>query len=473
MRNLLMTSLTPMLLASACSEPAADARQAEPPNIVLIIGDDHGYDYFGFNGNEDVVTPNLDLLAAQGSVFGLAHTTSNYCRPSLQTFITGLYPVQYEQRSLALQAEILANDADYQAASEQEQRWRSAAVNAGLMSEFDTLPRMLSSLGYASFQGGKWWEQSYATAGFTHGMTESWDWDAMAQPGWFFEFMGGDGLDLGRTTMDPVLDFISENQDQPLFIWYGPSLPHTPLDPPFQHRKYYETGEYSESASLYYGNITWFDHGVGTLLDALEAAGELENTLIVYVNDNGWEQGPHDEYTGDRDLFSNGGTRGKLSYFDNAFRTPIIFHWPGHIPNARNDEELISAIDIVPTILDYVGLEGPDDLPGISLRALMEHGQPTGREFLVGRMDQHRADSSFIGETVSGDTDLMGRNEEAYYARSYRWHYVWVESTGEEALFDLINDPDERNNVLAENMELVPQFRTAIEDWRATFVERN
>ena len=217
------------LLAGACQAQDAGTA-APPPNIVLIIGDDHGYDYFGFNGDENVITPNMDLIAAQGSVFGLAHTTSNYCRPSLQTFITGLYPVQYEQRVLDLQEARLATDADFQAAGAQEQQWRRMELNAGLMSEFETLPRMLSDLGYASFQGGKWWEQSYETAGFTHGMTTSWTWDRMADPGWFFEFMGGEGIELGRTTMDPVLDFISEHADQPFFVWYGPSLPHTPLD---------------------------------------------------------------------------------------------------------------------------------------------------------------------------------------------------------------------------------------------------
>lgn len=466
--------LAPLFLATACQaqDAGADSADTRPPNVVLIIGDDHGYDYFGFNGDENVVTPNMDLIATQGSVFGLAHTTSNYCRPSLQTFITGLYPVQYEQRVQDLQEARLATDADFQAAGAQEQHWRRMELNAGLMSEFETLPRMLSDLGYASFQGGKWWEQSYETAGFTHGMTESWTWDRMADPGWFFEFMGGEGIELGRTTMDPVLDFISEHADQPFFVWYGPSLPHTPLDPPFQHRKYYETGEFSESASLYYGNITWFDHGVGTILDRLEAEGVLDNTLIVYVNDNGWEQGPQDEYAGDRDLFSNGGTRGKLSYFDNAFRTPIIFHWPEQITAQRDDEELISAIDIVPTILDYVGLEASSDLPGLSLRPLMNGEAFDSREALVGRMDQHRADSTFTGDTVSGQTDLMGRDEEAYYVRTQRWHYVWVLTTGEEALYDQVADPDEQENVIEAHRDLVPGFREAIEAWRDTYVQQ-
>jgi uncharacterized sulfatase len=449
-------------------EPAGAER---PPNIVLIIGDDHGYPYFGFNGDENVVTPHMDALAESGVVFSLAHATSNYCRPSLQTFITGLHPVQYDQRLAELEAERLAQDAAYQSAEPREQAARRQALNTSLMSEFETLPRLLGERGYVSFQGGKWWEQSYETGGFTHGMSEGWSWEEMADEGWFFRFMGGQGMGLGRTTMAPVTDFIEEHADQPFMIWYGPSLPHTPLNPPEEHFAHYAEADLSESAKLYYGNITWFDAGVGTLMAALEEAGVMDDTLIVYVNDNGWEQGPQDEYVGDRDLISNGGTRGKLSYFDNAFRTPIIFSWRGRIAPARDDEELISAIDIVPTVLDYVGLDASGDLPGLSLRPLMEEAEGfPSREVLVGRMTQHRADIDFLGEPLTGVTDLMGRNEEAFYVRDDRWHYVEILTTGEQALYDMIADPEARTNVVDGHRDLVPGFQAEIAAWRADFM---
>ena len=97
--------------------------------------------------------------------------------------------------------------------------------------------------------------------------------EAWGKPGWFRQLMGGDGLAIGRETMQPVFDFIDRHADRPFFIWYGPSLPHTPLDPPFSHYKYYANTALSESAKQYYANCTWFDAGVGELLDHIEARG--------------------------------------------------------------------------------------------------------------------------------------------------------------------------------------------------------
>lgn len=83
------------LLAVLVTVAAAVAAADRPPNIVLLIGDDHGYPYFGFMGDRNVVTPNMDALAGGGFTFGTAHVTASYCRPSLRSIITGLHPVRY------------------------------------------------------------------------------------------------------------------------------------------------------------------------------------------------------------------------------------------------------------------------------------------------------------------------------------------------------------------------------------------
>ena len=445
-----------------------------PPNVVLIIADDLGWPYLGFLGDENVLTPNMDILGRGGAVFEVGHATSNFCRPTLQTLVTGLYPVQYEQRANKIA------DEEMQGASIPEEvdtdRERNIVRNQFVTSaieQFDTLPRLLGQAGYSSHQSGKWWEQSYAHGGFTDGMTETWDWTDAVELGdrWFFTFMGGRGNEIGRETMTPVTDFIKEHADEPFFVWYGPALPHTPLNAPDEFYKYFEDRtDLSESAKLYYANIAWFDWGVGRVIDALRNERVLDNTLIVYINDNGWEQPADVEYADNHITFANGGPRGKGSFFETGFRTPIIFYWRGQIAAMRDARTLASALDVLPTILDYAGVEAPAELPGYSLRAAIEGDVLAApREYFIGRLTQHRAGSDFRGEPSDFTDDHMGAPRNGYYRRDLRWHFVWLPDTDETALYDLANDPGQLDDVSGAHPEEIARFKTDIDDWRATY----
>lgn len=230
-----------------------------PPNVVLIIADDLGWPYLGFLGDENVLTPNMDIIGNGGAVFEVGHSTSNHCRPTLQSLITGLYPVQYERQANEIASDQMQSvplpdgvDTEFERTILRRQ-YETAAIE-----QFATLPRLMAEAGYVSHQSGKWWEQSYAHGGFTHGMTETWNWQDAAdlRDRWFFTFMGGRGNEIGRNTMAPVEDFVREHAEQPFFLWYGPALPHTLLNAPDRFFKYYEDREdLSESAKLYYANI--------------------------------------------------------------------------------------------------------------------------------------------------------------------------------------------------------------------------
>ncbi len=445
-----------------------------PPNVVLIIADDLGWPYLGFLGDENVITPNMDVLGNGGAVFEIGHSTANHCRPTLQSLITGLYPVQYEKQATAIaDRRIGEGDVPDAVDTDQERRVLHRQYETEAIEDFATLPRLLSGEGYVSHQSGKWWEQSYAHGGFTHGMTDSWSWEDAADLGdkWFFTFMGGQGMDIGRETMEPVTDFIADNADQPFFVWYGPALPHVPLNPPDQFYKYFENREgMSESAKLYYANIAWFDWGVGELIDELREQRVLDNTLIIYINDNGWEQAADVEYADDHVTFANGGPRGKGSFFETGFRTPIIFYWQGKITAIRDQQTLASAIDVMPTILDYVGVEPPAGLPGHSLRAAIEGETLTkSRDHFIGRLTQHRAGTNFRGEPDTSTEDHMGAALSGYYRRDTRWHFVWLPETGETALYDLVNDPGQLSDASAANAALIEGFKADINAWRQEF----
>ena len=244
-----MLSVGLMLISAGASS------NERPPNIVLLIGDDHGYPYFGFMGDEHVVTPQW-MRSLRRRTFSHAHVTAPYCRPTLRTLATGLHPVDYQKRLNDIVARRQAEDPAFKTLEgKQRQLWLTAEKAAG-MKAFNTLPKALKANGYISWQGGKWWERTYAFGHFDEGMTGGWTEEKFGDDDFFLELMGAEGNDLVRETMDPLYDFIDRHSEEPMFIWFGPSLPHTPFDAPYSFRKFYEHKSISESAKRYYSNIT-------------------------------------------------------------------------------------------------------------------------------------------------------------------------------------------------------------------------
>ena len=434
------------------------------PNIVLLIGDDHGYPYFGFMGDEHVVTPAMDTLASGGVTFSNGHVPVPYCRPSLRTMLTGLYPVQYQLRLNQHLERRKREDKGYASLNDKDKSMWTSVEKADGMRIFETLPKLLKERGYVSWQGGKWWENSYRNGHFDEGMTEGWDMSKFGTDDFFHEMMGAEGNELVRKTMAPLYDFIDRHQDEPMFIWFGPMLPHTPLDAPYKYRKYYEHQELTESAKRYYANITWWDDGVGQLMDYIEEKGLLEDTLFIYLSDNGWEQDPDDEYWYEGvsyytdSLWATGGLGGKGNLYDLSLRTPIIFYWKDHIDSSFNESSLVSSIDVAPTILDLVDVDAPNELLGYSLMPLLEGtGEIEERGEMIGYSNNRRSES-----------DVMGTPAEGYSVRTHRWHFFWYADTGEMLLYDVTADPRGEKDLSEQRPDLVAQFKQKIADWKTT-----
>ena len=414
------------------------------PNIVLIIGDDHGYPYFGFMGADYVKTPNMDALASSGAMFKNGYVPDNHCRPSLATLVTGMLPIDYNNdvNQLILKEGIV--DANLK---------REFSHNA--MRHFSTLPKILKKKGYKSFQGGKWWEFHYENGGFDEGMTIGWTKEERKSEGWFRKFMGGYGLELARATMEPVYDFIDKNLESPFFLWYAPELPHYPFDSPEKYYDIYKDKDMTESAKRYYANCTWFDDCVGELIYYLKKVGEYENTLFIYVNDNGWEQTPDQEFWNDPMRSHNGGDKGKLSLFDQSFRTPIIFSWDGMIKRDVQLNHLIHSSDIPATILDYLGIEIPRNFHGKSYKNAIDGNDFSGREEILGN----------ITTTRSFD-DMMGKPTEGYWIRNEDWFFNWNTTEEEINLFDMKTDQNNDNNLSDQKPEIVKTMIEKIKIWK-------
>ena len=441
---------------------SVEAQNERLPNIVLLVGDDHGYNYFGFMGDEHVVTPTMDAIAEGGYVFTQGHAPTPYCRPSLRAIITGLHPVQYaHQKNAYVEQRRVRDDVASMGDTEQAQ-WKAVAA-ADAMSEIHTLPRRLQELGYASWEGGKWWERTYRNGGFTEGMTDGWDFDYWGKDGWFYQLWGAQGEGLVRETMDPLFDFIDRHQEEPFLVWFGPALPHVPLDAPYTYTKFYEHKDLSNSAKAYYANITWWDDGVSRLMDHIKSRDLMENTLFIYVSDNGWDQEPGDEYqaqaggTYNDSPYGSGGPKGKGAIFDTSLRTPIIFYWKDRIRGSFNSTSLVTAMDIVPTVLDIVGLSIPDELPGRSHWTALQGGLVEERTEIIGYSDRRRSDNR---------ATLFTEMADGFYVRTQRWHFIWYPESQSMELYDVTVDARSTNNVVEDFQYLVPGFMNLIADWR-------
>lgn len=436
-----------VLLSAGCQSAEAPP---DRPNLLLIIADDLGYPYAGFMGDSVVQTPNLDRLAREGTLFRSGYVTSSRCRDSLLSIVTGLQPYQIKRHYAELAS----------------QRPRPTLPN---LREIGSIPGLLQARQYRSFQAGKFWGGTYASAGFTEGTKSD---DTGGAP--FMRSAGGaEGNAIGRTTMQPVYDFIDQHAEEPFFLWFAPALPHNPMDAGARYRDLYAGQGLSDSAIRYYANVSRFDAVTGELLEHLEERGLTERTIVVYLSDNGWQQGPHESYP-TAGGFTGHGPKGKGSLHELGFRTPIIFRWPGQVPAGAVYDQLVSTVDVFRTLLDYAGVDAPLNRGGTSLRQLIEEGAGFAPQILIGQMP----DAAIPGTT--GGPASPASNEgaiealqiaEGFFLRSQAWHFLWFPTRERSELYSVVDDPDETRNVAASHPDLVARFQEQIRGWQAEMAE--
>ncbi|WP_414664924.1 sulfatase family protein [Horticoccus sp. 23ND18S-11] len=449
------------LLLALAVRAASFAADAERPNIVYIISDDHAWTDYGFMGHPQIETPNLDKLAARSALFTRGYVPTALCRPALATFSNGLYAHQHK---------ISGNDpALLEDAAPKGGKANKAAKKAGesdayqrlrekLIAQNDrqpTIAKLLGQQGYLSHQSGKWWEGSFQRGGFTHGMTRG-----FPQPGGRH---GDDGLKIGREGMTPVFDFIDHAvaEKKPFFIWYAPFMPHTPHTPPQRlFDKYKAKGVKSDFIARYYAMVEWFDETCGQLIERIEAKGLTQKTIFVYVADNGWIQ---------KEDAAGFAPRSKQSANEGGIRQPIMFSWPGVIQPGKRGEQLCSSIDFLPTVLAAAGAPIPNYLPGYNLLPILKSGQPTPRTAAFGETYAHdianidKPEASLVYRwVVEGKWKLLLTYDGAV---SDRYSDANPRTDKRPQLYDLLADPHENKNLAAQNPETVARLAAKLQAW--------
>jgi uncharacterized sulfatase len=419
------------------AEAAARSAADRPPNVVLIIADDMGFGDYGFMGHPQIRTPRLDGLARESVMFRRGYVTSSLCSPSLASILTGRYPHQHK---------ITSNDPPLPGGVASPAAARDAAFQASrremikYFDEMPTLPRLLATRGYVSFQAGKWWGGSFERGGFTHGMTHG----DPARGG-----RHGDlGLSIGRDGMQPVFDFMDMAQSRraPFFLWYAPMMPHSPHNPPERFLAKYRDMVASLEIAKYWAMCEWFDETCGALFDFIKARKLADQTLVIFLADNGWIQDPGaDRYA----------PRSKQSPYDGGLRTPILVCWPGKSA-ARICDIPVSAIDVAPTILKAAGIGAEVGKDGVNL---LDGKAVAARPAIFGEIFPHNA----------VDIHDPGASLRYRWVVARDWKLIVpdrrIEPAGAIELFDLRHDPGERRNLAPHQPEKVHDLSTTLDSW--------
>jgi uncharacterized sulfatase len=404
----------------------------------MIIGDDQAWGDYGFMGHPHIKTPHLDKLAADGLVFKRGYVPSSLCRPSLATMITGLYPHQHK---ITCNDPPLPKGMTTAAANKDPGFLKMRQDMIAYIEKVPTLPRLLAPAGYVSHQSGKWWEgNACRCGGFTDGMTHG----DPAKGGRH----GDAGLTIGRQGLQPVFDFLDAAKagGKPFYVWYAPMMPHTPHNPPERLLAKYRDKTPSLQVAKYWAMCEWFDETVGELLDRLAKNGQAENTVVVYLHDNGWIQdldGP------------NYAPRSKRSPNEGGIRTPIVVRWPGKVKPGVS-EALASSIDLAPTVLVTAGLKPTAEMPGVNL---LDPMAVAGRAAVYGEIFEHNA----------VDIHKPAANLQYRWVVTGEWKLIVPNVPnivgGKQELYHVARDPWEREELSAKHPEKVADLARTLDAW--------
>ena len=393
-------------------------------------------------GHPHIQTPSIDKLASEGLTFTYGYVSAPLCRPSLASMVTGLYPHQHG---------ITGNDPafEFEGIRKWDKEWtvKRGELNKEYIDRLDTIQTITSILkdkGYISFQSGKWWEGSWEAGGFTDGMTHG-DPEHRGRH-------GDEGLKIGREGLQIIFDFINRagKEQKPFFVWYAPFMPHTPHTPPDSLLLKYQPFAENEPEARYMAMVEWFDITVGQLSEFLEKQDLAENTLIIYVCDNGWITNP-EEYGSPPYA-----PKSKQSPYEMGIRTPIMVKWSGKVAPRMDSSTFVSSLDILPTILNAVEIDTPPGLPGINL---MDMEAVTSRPVIFSEDFSHDM----------MDPDRPAKSLEHLVVLKKPWKliipYNAMIENGSIELYNILEDPYETTNKATEFPEIVNDLRKDLREF--------
>jgi arylsulfatase A-like enzyme len=428
---------------------------AAPPNIVLIVSDDQGYPDLGCIGSKPIQTPNLDRLAAEGTRATNFYVTWPACTPSRGSILTGRYP----QRNGLY--DMVRNDmVNYGHRFTAEEYAVSPEMTLGLDPKEITLGDMLRTAGYINGVVGKW-DMGQAKRylplqrGFDffygHG-NNGIDYYTHERYGIPSLFRGNERTqeDKGQYATDifgrEALHFLREHLgEKPVFLYLPFNAPHGAstlaednggkkpgVQVPHAYAEKYRNLVKDEKLAHYYGAVSRMDEVIGDVLNALDQAGQTDNTIVLFMSDNGGS--------------GNGGNAplkgSKGTMWEGGLRVPFVIRWPVKVPSGKITDEFLTTLEIAPTLLAAAGAQAPAGivLDGFDMLPIILGNQPSPR------------------------TEMFWQRRSDKAARVGNWK--WVESQKGSGLYDLATDIGETQDLSKENPDIVDLLQNRFAAWR-------
>ena len=424
------------LMVSSCApdkKSSVDVR----PNIVFIIGDDVGCYDLGCYGNDRIITPNIDALAAKGLKFDNAFLTTSSCSPSRVSIITGRYP----------------------------HNTGACELHSPLPADQVLFPEILKKYGYYTAQAGKW------HFGSTPMIFNEKDTVKLGPAVRAFNRISAMKPKNGDGGEDMWIPFLKERpKDKPFFMWFAAYDSHRPWgadDFKVQNKPedvwvpgfLYDGKATRKDLASYYNEISRLDFFVGEVEKELKRQGIADNTIIVFTSDNG------------RPF-----PRSKTRVYDSGMKTPLIVKWPAKINPAQKTEALVSIIDLAPTLLEAAGIKPGKTFQGRSFGKLFSDPEQDFRSYTFSEHNWHdyeayerqvhtkqwlylinkRPQFDAWGPADAVVSPSMHELYEAYKSNSLTPEQkdIFIKPRPEEELFDCIKDPFQYHNLAGE-----PQYR--------------
>ena len=488
--NRVILSALCIVWATAYSTPANVMKQ--PPNILWIMLDDLRADALSCYGTPWAQTPNMDQIAARGVRFKNAYTQSVICTPSRLSILTGHYCHTLKEMEMGAKPEI---PADY------------LPLAAPPLEQQIDLPSVLSKLDMSPVNVGKThWSERWdmipieepprADHARIDPALRVYDLVRLVSPQPFppehgrvsrrWTIGGGNPLLFDeikpKIIVDAALDVLKKRDPaKPFFLRMSFSAPHIPiLTPPdfmapldsidipnptaeeLSTKPYFERLQLAQYGSVlhlneeellvargsYYGLVSFVDYQIGRVIEHLKAHNLLQNTLIVINSDHGIQLGEHGLYK-------------KRNFYEQTVAVPLIFSWPGKLPQGMVIDELVEMIDFLPTVMDLVSIETPAEIPGRSMMPLIRGEVDSWREVVFSELDH----------SMSPYTALRVYSGRRIMVRSKQWKMIYFRDarvpSEDGALYDMVGDSGETKNLYndAEYAEVVSMMKNRVSDW--------
>ena len=411
---------------------SAGARSAKRPNVVLILTDDQGYGDLACHGNRQIKTPHLDRLHARSVRLTNFHV-SPVCAPTRAALMTGR-------------------------CAHRVGVWHVVMGPSQLRKDEMTAADVFSANGYQTAIFGKWhlgdcYPFRPQDRGFGEVLVHGGGVVGHVPDYWLNDYFDDTYLHNGKREkfagyctdiwFDGAMQFIEQNRGRPFFVYLSTNTPHQPFLCPKKYLAMYQ-GKAAVPHAAFYGMITRIDDNVSRLVERLDKLGLAEDTILIFMTDNGTAAGVRGK------VGFNAGMRGaKGSAYDGGHRVPCWFCWPGGgLTGGRDVARLTDHVDILPTLIDLCGLKPPRKVrfDGVSLAGLLKGTRDDWPDRVLVAEKQNVVARPIKWRTCAVMTD--------------RWRLV----NGQE-LYDMNADPGQKRNIAVKRPDVVKKLRAEYEKW--------